>query len=189
MGMLKGIVQILIGIHKQRKRETAYLKMGRSELAALIDDELYEAISTRILAEERHMEVEECLEKFKGAKRIFYIANYFDMEVGNGGLCQYFVNSSRLTAPWILDALHAVGAENQRTLLADFIGKNKIDLTDLNSFMITDAEEFEAQNARYPFDDFDDAYYNIDEKYPLCSLLDQYARKHLDEFDIFTNVM
>lgn len=123
-----------------------------------MDDELYEAISIRMLAEEKNM------------------------EVGNGRLCQYFVNSSRLTAPWILEALQTIGVENQRKLLTDFLEKNKIDLSDLSSFVITDIKEFEEQNKRYPFDDFEEEYYNIEEEYSLCSLLDRYAHEHLDEF-------
>lgn len=34
------------------------------------------------------MSAGECLEVFQGAKRIFNIVNYFDMEIQNGGLCQ-----------------------------------------------------------------------------------------------------
>lgn len=35
-----------------------------------------------------NMSADECLEVFQGAKRIFYIVNYFDMEIQNGRLCQ-----------------------------------------------------------------------------------------------------
>ena len=35
----------------------------------------------------------------EGPRRVAYTVDAFDREVQNGGLCQYFVNSSRETAP------------------------------------------------------------------------------------------
>lgn len=117
-----------------------------------------------------------------GAKRIFYIVNYFDMEIQNGGLCQFFVNSSRLVAPYILECLIKINAVSYKELLETFIADNHISLDDLDSFIIDDVSQFEVQMSRYPFDEFDDSYYELYEKEPLENLLMNYARQHIDDF-------
>ena len=106
----------------------------------------------------------------------------FDAEMMNGGLCQFFVNSSRDVAPYVVESLNAIGAINYKILLNDFVEEHNINLSDLDSFMIEDVEEFEAQTERYPFDDFDDNYYELYEKEPLEDLLISYAKKHLEDF-------
>lgn len=82
------ILKILKTIREERKRNSAYCQMTTEDLAALSDEELSEALIARMLHEEGNMSADECLEVFQGAKRIFYIVNYFDMEIQNGGLCQ-----------------------------------------------------------------------------------------------------
>lgn len=82
------ILKILKTICEERKRNRAYRQMTMEDLAALSDEELSEALTVRMLDEEGNMSADECLEVFQGAKRIFYIVNYFDMEIQNGGLCQ-----------------------------------------------------------------------------------------------------
>ena len=98
-------------------------------------------------------------------------------EVNNGGLCQFFVNSSRAFAPFVSESLFAVGADKTKELFDNFISENNIDLKDLNSFIITDLSEFAEQNQRYPFDDFDNKYYEIGE---INHLLIKYARENID---------
>ena len=104
------------------------------------------------------------------------------MEVQNGGLCQFFVNSSRDVAPYVVESLNEIGAINYKILLSNFVEEHNINLSDLDSFMIEEVEEFEAQTKRYPFDDFDDKYYELYEKEPLEDLLISYAKKHLEDF-------
>ena len=82
------ILKILKTICEERKRNRADRQMTMEDLAALSDEELSEALTVRMLDEEGNMSADECLEVFQGAKRIFYIVNYFDMEIQNGGLCQ-----------------------------------------------------------------------------------------------------
>lgn len=156
--------------------------LNPEQLGELSDEELLEALWDRVLAEEEEMEMEEFLTSCGKAKRVFYVIYYFDMEVQNGGLCQYFVNSSRETAPYVSDCLKTIGAEEFDRLLGRFVEANRIDLRDLHSFAVRSVKEFEAQTKRYPFDDFDDAYYALYEKKPLDKQLVQYVRLHLEEF-------
>ena len=158
--------------------------MSTDELLTLNDEDLYDAISDRLLYEEQDLEVEEVIKKFRGAKLIFYVVNYFSMEINNGGMCQYFVNSSRLTAPYILDALTAIGADSYSELLHRFVSGHHIDLTDLDSFIIENVDDFEAQSERYPFDEFDDAFYQLEENIQLEQLLSAYARLHIQDFSL-----
>lgn len=104
------------------------------------------------------------------------------MEIQNGGLCQFFVNSSREVAPYILECLEVIGATAYAELLSDFVIKNDISLNDLGSFITEDIDEYEEQTERYPFDEFDDAYYELYEKEPLERFLLEYVKKNLKDF-------
>lgn len=75
-----------------------------------------------------------------------------------------------------------MGAESFRKLFHNFVTENDIDVTQLDSFVIHSAEEFVAQNERYPFDEFDEAYYELYEREPLDALCTAYIRRHLGDF-------
>ena len=47
--------------------------------------------------------------------------------------------------------------------------------------------EFEEKESMYPFDDFDDAFYDLYGKESLSELLLQYVRKNIDEFQYRIN--
>jgi len=182
MGLFKTITSIFKAVKEEKDKEKLFLSMSYQELKDLDDELLFEALSCRILNEEESMDVDECLDTFKGAKRVFYIVNYFDMEVQNGGLCQFFVNSSRMVAPYILNCLHEINAIEYETLLNGFISKHDISLNNLDSFILDDIDDYEKQVERYPFDDFDDKYYDLYEEHPLEKYLLEYCKKYLNEF-------
>ena len=177
-----GLFSTIKLIKEEYKKIKRIAEMSYEDMDTLSDEELREAISTRMFGETRRLDVEECLNHFSGAKKVYYIVDYYDMEVQNGGLCQYFVNSSRITAPYILESLDLIGATSYKNHLYNFITNNNIDLSNLDSFIIEDVEEFENQNQRYPFDDFDEQYYNMYEKEPLEDILIKYVRTNLKEF-------
>ena len=112
-------------------------------------------------------------------QRYCYALNLLELEVNNGGLCQFFVNSSRAVAPYISEYLGIIGAEDHKTLFDTFVAKNQIDLTDLSSFEIRRTRDFEKQAVRYPFDEFDDAFYRLD---TLETPLIAYIRKNISAF-------
>lgn len=177
-----GIFSFLKSVREEKKKGKKYMEMSTEELLELNDLELYNAISLKLQQEERNMDVEEVLAKFTGAKRVSYVVQYYFMEVNNGGLCQYFVNSSRLTAPYILEGLKTIGADPYYEQLKQFIDENQIDLNDLDSFIIEDVDEFETQLGRYPFDEFDDQFYTLEEEYGVEEYLSRYVREHIQEF-------
>lgn len=174
-----------IGIAYRRNRKIKkYLRMNIEEMKKLSDDELYDVIST-LTREEDIMQVNEYVSNTEGVKRIFYVVDYFNMEILNGGLCQFFVNESKDVAPYVMECLNMIGALQYEKLFREFTEKHKIDLNELTSFEIDEVEEYEEQMEKYPFEEFDDLYYELDENEPLEELLIKYVKLHLEEF-VFT---
>ncbi len=163
-----------------REREMRYPIMTTDELAALDDEELFEAVNVR--TENKVDSFEELVEGFNAlndSQKVFYALNWLEMEVNNGGLCQYFVNSSRISAPFVSEYMEIVGATTHKKLFDDFVKKNNINLTELSFFNIEKIEEFEEKAESYPFDDYDEAYYEME---PLETYLKKYIRKHVADF-------
>ena len=177
-----GIFSAFKEIKKEKEKQKQYLLMSTEEMEALDDEELSLVLEKRVFFYESYLDVGGILESFEGAKRVYYIVNSFDREVQNGGLCQYFVNSSKETAPFLMDALKTIGAHQYVELLEAFLKDNEIDLNDLSSFAIRKISEYQKQLARYPFDEFDDAYYDLYEEVAIDDLLFAYAKLHLEDF-------
>lgn len=162
------------------KRNKQYLSMPISELEALTDYELFTAALAR--TEVKVNEYEDIIagvNSLHGAQKPFYITAYYEMEVNNGGLCQFFANSSREIAPQLIDCLNELGATEHKQLFESFVTNNAINVNDLSSFIIDDVNEFESQTERYPFDEFDNAFYELS---PIQDLLVPYIREHISEF-------
>ena len=142
--------------------ELNYINMTSKELSKLSDEELYCAVEDRINNKvEEYDEILDGINALSEVEKHCYVCQYFNMEVENGGLCQFFVNSSRDVAPFLSESLEAVGAPKHKKLFEDFIRENEIDINDLNSFIIYKEKDYEKQLKRYPYDDFDDKFYNL----------------------------
>lgn len=153
-----------------------YLK----DLRGITDAELYEMVSSKIMEmTDRYADETEILENLGPLYRTFYILANYDMEMQCGGLCQFFVNPSRDLAPYVEEALETVSAKDHRALYSEFISDNKINVWDLESFKIQSIRQYAEQFARYDFETFDDAYYELQ---PLYNYLIQWVRDHIDEF-------
>ena len=154
--------------------------MSAEELAALPDDELLNAVNARIAAVIGDEEDETArIALLNNEQRIIYVADLYQAEVNNGGLCQYFVNDSRFTAPMLCDALATIGAEAHRMHFDVFIRDNAIDLTNLESFAINHIRQYAKMEKRYPFEAFDNAFYampSIEE--PILAFI----RTHITKF-------
>ena len=101
------------------------------------------------------------------AQRVYFVVVSLQFEVANGGLQQFFDNSSSECAPYVSASLEAIGALDAKVLFDNYISENGIDLKN--------PDDVDIDNS----DDFDDEYYdmmgNID------SLLLQYARNNINE--------
>ena len=157
--LMKDAPKIMEQMEQQRAE---YITLPTDQLAALPDEELFSAAQTRIDAiMDTHDEILEGFSLLSDPQKVFFALNYLEMEVNNGGLCQFFVNSSRVLAPYISEYLGIIGATEHKQLFDGFIQKNNIDLSDLSSFKIRHVREFAAQAERYPFDEYDDAFYTL----------------------------
>lgn len=162
------------------QKQSAYIAMEPDELSQLSDDELYAAAEARTVHKvEDQGELTDGIRTLSQEEKNFYVCQYYQMEVDNGGLCLFFVNSSREVAPLLSGCLKAVGAAEHQTLFDEFVKENKIDLTDLDSFMIDSEEEYEKQADRYPFDEFDEKFSELP---PLQTILSAYVRENVLQF-------
>ena len=167
-------------LKKLQKKEALYLKMPSADLPSLSDADLFYAVTMRTENKvDACHDLQEGLAALNDKERIFYAVNYLEVEVNNGGLCQFFVNASRAVAPLVSEYLGMIGAYEQQKLYDDFIGKYHIDVTDLSSFDIESFEDFTAQYERYPFDEFDDAFYKMK---PLQDYLTKFVRDNIEDF-------
>ncbi|MBQ3082000.1 MAG: DUF4375 domain-containing protein [Clostridia bacterium] len=163
-----------------KKKEALYMSMTHKELSSLSDDCFFEAIMYRT----EHWvglyeQWEEGVNSLNPYQKIFYSVNWLAAEVNNGGLCQFFVNSSRMVAPYVSEYMSAIGAMEHKKLFDKFVSDNNIDLNNLSSFDVDSFEEFNEQSERYPFDEYDDAFFNLT---PLEEYLTQFAKEHLEHF-------
>lgn len=177
---LKFLFQFRRNFKEMLQRNLEYLSMAPAELAALPDAELFDAVYARTMAKvETYTDIAAGVNVLNGAEKAFYIAASFDMEVNNGGLCQFFVNSGREIAPQLADALSEIGAVRHRELFESFVEANAINIHDLSSFEVEDVHQYEAQAKRYPFADFDNAFSALP---PVQELLMPYIREHISDF-------
>ncbi len=183
-GAIKSILRLRKELNRSiaeaKENEARYAAMSAEELALLSDDDLFEAITLRTESKvDSFEEWSDGVNSLNSSQKIFYSLNWLEIEVNNGGLCQFFVNSSRMVAPFVSEYMGIIGAVDHKKLFDGFISKNGIDLKDLSSFDVDDAEEFEGQYERYPFDEYDDAFYELE---PIETFLKKFIREHLEDF-------
>lgn len=167
-------------IKKQLERESAFLQMSTADLSKLDDYELSNAAQAR--AEAIVISKPDMAEGFcalNEEQRIFYAINCLEMEVYNGGLCQFFVNSSSMFAPIVSEYMDIIGASEHKKLYDTFLEKNHIDASDLSSFDCESVDLFQAQYERYPFDEYDNAFCDLE---PLQKFLTVFIKEHIDRF-------
>ena len=110
--------------------------------------------------------------------RNLHVVAIFTMEIMNGGLCQFFVNNGEEYASLVSDALIAVGLDKVAAMYNAFLSDSGISMSDMESFEIDGIDEFEEQTERYPFDDFDDAFYELSESLDMEQAMLDYANAH-----------
>lgn len=180
MGIFGLIKSIVVSAKEERKKGKLYLNMSKEDMASLSDEDLFEAAVIRTDNKvDGFDDIEEGFRSLNDSQKVLYVLNYFEAEVNNGGLCQFFVNQSRALAPYVSEYMGVVGAEEHKKLFDDFVSENKIDLTDLSSFIIYSVKDFDVQNQRYPFDEYDDAFYDLE---PIEAFLEKYVREHSEDF-------
>ena len=101
-----GLISTIFSNIKNMKKAKQYRTMGKEGVLALNDDDFYEAVECLCEDAVYDIQAPTLLEE----QILVYSLNSFMREVNNGGLCQFFVNSSSECAPFISKALEAIGA-------------------------------------------------------------------------------
>lgn len=156
-----------------------YMFMTDAQIKKLPADERLLAISSRldnIVLSESSMEAG--FAKLSEQQKIVYAVNYYDMEWQNGGLCQFFINSSRMVAPDLSEYLEEIGAVDHQALYDAFVSDNHIDFSDMSEFDMPDTHAYEQLYKKYPFDAYDEAFGKLP---PLTERLDAYIEAHWDD--------
>ena len=150
-----GVIGIILGNIKNMRQAKKLRGLGAAGLLALDDDALYDAAAC--VSRDGVIEIDD--PRLPEQLVNIYALTQFEAEVNNGGLCQFFVNSSGECAPYVSRALAAVGADGLKALYERFLRENGIDPKDLSSFKLRSVAEYEDQVARFDYDSFDDAFY------------------------------
>lgn len=153
---------------------------GERKMDARFTD--YEDLYFSILDITAGPEDEAQFDSLSESAQAMYIAAIFDMEVQNGGLCQFFVNCGPSYAEKVGDTLKMIGLEPMGVLYESFLSDNQIDPTDLDSFRSNTVDDFIAQYERYPFDSFDDAYMDLWGELDFHNAMLRYANAHPEGF-------
>lgn len=111
------------------------------------------------------------------AEKTAYTGACLELEIQNGGLCQFFANNPDCAA-YVPQALENLGATEHLALYTRFLADNGIDPLD-KRFLTEDMEEFSALYDLYPWDDFDLSYPELP---PMPELLQRYVQTHADDF-------
>ena len=152
----------------------------KADAAVRFDD--YEELYFAILSLTDGPNADEDFFSLPEAARHLHFAALFDMEIMNGGLCQFFVNCGSSYASRISQSLRAVGVPEIADLYDNFVSGNGIDVSDLSAFSISSIDEYAALAALYPFDDFDDPYVALWQELNFPQVMTDYANSHPGAF-------
>ncbi len=164
------------------------MQWNYDELLRLQDYELIMKARDAVIDEIRNSSSEEELKKIPEIRFFLITASIFDMEMQNGGLCQFLVNGGKFHGPMLKDALTAFGAEEHSRVIEDYCKVQKIDLGNLQIILPNDRDPyglaalFSQLYDQYPFREVDERYFEIDRRNPLESILGKNIRNNLSLF-------
>ena len=105
----------------------------------------------------------------------------YDSEINNGGLCQFFSNSSKEFAPNISNSLEEINAIKHKEQFDKFIKDNKINLKELDLYESDNVEDFIDKYDDLPFEDFDRNYYELEKEESITNLLIEYTKTNYNK--------
>ena len=141
--------------------------MLRGELSTLSGDELVVALAFPT----------DDFSSMSPERKAAYTAACLELEVMNGGLCQFFANCPDCE-PYVPEALEAIGAAEHKALYDRFLADTGIDPLD-PVFQTEDMDAFSQLYELWPWEDFDDAYLSLA---PIPELLEAYIQSNPDAF-------
>lgn len=151
-------------------------KIDSDSVMKLSNDDLYEAVYFKLLDFVESYENEEsALAVMNENQKVFYVLSLYDSEVQNGGLAQFFANSTSFLAPYISEALDKINAKEHKILFDNFLRNNNVTLTQET------LEDFFANNdiPDQSWENFDETYYTLSD---IQSSLTTLIRKNINDF-------
>lgn len=119
----------------------------------------------------------EDFESMSTQRKTAYTVACLELEIMNGGLCQFFANNPECSA-YVPEALSNLGAEAHLELYAGFLTDHNIDPL-APVFQTEDMEEFSRLYDLFPWEEFEEAYCALT---PMAELLETYVRTNPDSF-------
>ncbi len=160
-------------IRQAKADRRRYLEMPAAELAGVPDDRLADAVFFRA-----DHKVEQAADPARGiaalnaAQKVVYTIWLFDTETNNGGVCQFFQNSSRTVTPFVSDCLAGIGADEHKKLFDGLLERRpELKRTDAPGQWTETVPPAEIEA-------FDEALFALP---PLSELLLLFIREHLQE--------
>ena len=171
----------------QEARLSALSALPPEELAAQDDATLCEVMSftndKTVSAQfgpphKRRQSLADCYSALPEASRVYALVDLFSLYMETDGLCGVLTSDLRLYAWELPSLLRAVGAVSHADLLDAFYTDNSIDPRETDAFLLRNDldHDYAAQEARYPYPDFNRAYSALP---PLLPLLATYARSRV----------
>lgn len=118
------------------------------------------------------------LASFSDSQRFLVACHWCTSEVNNGGLYQFYSNSTGIVWADALEGFRAVGLLE----LADIIEESAKRLGGAPSFYREDRERA-LYELKPEFEDLDDRFYKFEREVSIDSALTDYMRQHAEEFE------
>lgn len=167
-------------VNEFKEKERLSLNYSTAELSALTDNDLF--LATWFRTEhivDSHTHREDGINALNASQKAFYFVYLLDMEVTNGGLCQFFTNCGKTVVNEISGCLEIIGADDHKELYDGFIKKTGIDLTSPELYDDCESAEFEQKHPEFSFEEYDNAFFDLED---LETYLTKYVREHIEDF-------
>lgn len=159
-----------------------YVDLSKNDLIKLPDDELIQLVYHRTLdLQQRGQTEKEFVNSLEAENKVVYVCTTYLYEIENGGLCQYLINSSKYTAPYLIDSLDYIKAYKMQDLVEDFFDDNQLDYENLEQFYNNPDKDYMEYYKMYPFEAFDDKFSEYRDEEEYYYLLAEYIRSNIDD--------
>ncbi len=118
------------------------------------------------------------------SSQALHIAAIFEMEILNGGLCQFFMNCRSDYIPRVSASLREIGMFPMADLYEAFLSEHQINPEEFDSLPRDNHQVYIDQCNRYPFDAFNKTFEKLWESLNFENAMVQYANKHLEAFPL-----
>ena len=142
----------------------------------------YEELYFRLLDRTAGPGEDEAFDSLPEALRGMFVAAIFDMEIQNGGLCQFFANEGLAMAPLVGTSLRLLGLAPMAELYEGFARENGLDLAHLDGFQCETVEDFCEMYTQYSFDPFDEEYMRLWKSLDFNARMLDFAEAHPEAF-------